>query len=440
VTNPNDIDEPRGRGVGEPGGSFGLGAMVLLAVSAAVVFWAGLSLGGQTAGRNDTERVAIEAFTETYQRISDEFVGKADASKLLEGAICGMFDTLDDPYSACMGADEYATRFEDVSGEFGGIGAVMDTEDAQGNACVVVATDCALRVVEVLAQTPASEAGLSAGDLVSSIDGSGLDGLGIADAVSLIRGPRGTEVTLTIERGGQEQELVITRGLITTKDVRSAVLADGRVGYLRLDSFSANAADDFTTALRDLVDAGVDDFIVDVRDDPGGFVDAAVAITSQFLDDGVVFWEEDAANRQVPIEVTAGGLATDPDRKVVVLVNEGSASASEILAGALQDAGRAQLVGQPTFGKGTVQEWTELPGESGGFRLSVAKWLTRNKTWIDRTGLSPDLEVDASGTRYDVADTDADPGADAQLASALDVLLGQSAGLSGLPASPPPAG
>jgi carboxyl-terminal processing protease len=201
------------------------------------------------------------------------------------------------------------------------------------------------------------------------------------------------------------------------------VLGDGRVGYLRLDSFSATAANDFSAALRSLIESGVQDFVVDVRDDPGGFVDAAVAIASQFIDEGAVFWEEDASSRQVSVDVIPGGLATDPEHEVVILINEGSASASEILAGALQDAGRARLVGRPTFGKGTVQEWTQLPGENGGFRLSVAKWLTRNKTWIDSTGLTPDVEVASSGRRYNVADASADPGADAQLDRALRLLL-----------------
>jgi carboxyl-terminal processing protease len=426
MTTPQDEQDrgsPGSRPGQENGVSVGAGAMVLLAISAAVVFWAGLSLGSQTAGRSDAERVAIEAFTETYQRISDEYVGETEPGALLEGAICGMFETLDDPYSVCMGADEYVSRFEDISGEFGGIGAVMNTEDADGGPCALIGDGCGLRVVEVLAGTPAFESGLAVGDRVSRVDGSPIDGLTITDSVSLIRGPRGSDVRLTVERGGEQEVLLIRRELITTSDVRSAVLGDGRVGYLRLDSFSANAANDFSAALRSLIESGVQDFVVDVRDDPGGFVDAAVAIASQFIDEGAVFWEEDASSRQVSVDVIPGGLATDPEHEVVILINEGSASASEILAGALQDAGRARLVGRPTFGKGTVQEWTQLPGENGGFRLSVAKWLTRNKTWIDSTGLTPDVEVASSGRRYNVADGSADPGADAQLDRALRLLL-----------------
>lgn len=272
--------------------------MILLAISAAAVFWAGLSLGGQTSGRNDSERVAIEAFTETYQRISDEFVGETEPEVLLEGAICGMFETLGDPYSVCMGPGEYESRFEDITGEFGGIGAVMNTEAVGGDACAFISETCSLRVVEVLADTPAADAGLAAGDVVKTVDGSPLQGLTVGDSVLLIRGPRGSDVTLTVARDGKEQDLVITRDTIVTSDVRSAVLENGRVGYLRLDSFSANVAGDFSDALGDLLRAGVEGLVLDVRDDPGGFVDAAVAISSQFLSEGAVFWEEDASGAQ----------------------------------------------------------------------------------------------------------------------------------------------
>lgn len=439
MTSPSQTPQPKPDG----GGSIGFAAMLLLALSAAVVFWAGLSLGGQTAGRNDTERVAIEAFTETYQQISDEFVGESDPRQLLEGAICGMFDTLEDPYSVCMGADEYGSRFEDISGEFGGIGAVMNTEDTDGAACDLIGNGCGLRVVEVLEDAPALEAGLLAGDVVKAVDGESLDGLTISDSVLLIRGPRGSDVTLTLDRDGLEQEQVVTRDTIVTKDVTSALLSDGQVGYLRIANFSANAADDFRAALGELLDDGVARLVIDMRDDPGGFVDAAVAISSEFLDDGAVLWEEDASGNQVAIDATRGGLATDEDLGVAVLVNSGTASASEIVAGALQDAKRARLVGLPTFGKGTVQEWSQLPGENGGFRLSVAKWLTRDKTWVNDTGLIPDAVVAETGARYQPGDPEADPATDAQLQHAISLLLGQPvpalAAASLMPGSPMPS-
>jgi carboxyl-terminal processing protease len=416
-----------------PGGGYsvGLTAMVLLALSAAVVFWAGLSLGGQTVGRDDRERTAIEAFTQTYQRINDQYIGVADPGELLDAAICGMFETLDDPYSVCMPPGEYESRFEDVTGEFGGIGAVMDTSDASGAECQVIGLTCGLRVLEVLEDTPAQDAGLEVDDRISAVDGAPLEGLTITDSVLLIRGPRGSDVVLTLERDGQVQDLTITRDTIVAQDVRSAVLEDGAVGYLSIENFSSNAAEDFRTELRELTGAGIDKLVLDVRGDPGGFVDAAIDVSSQFLADGAVFWEEDADGTQRAVDVTGGGLATDPGIELMVLVDGGSASASEIVAGALQDAGRAQLVGDTTFGKGTVQEWTELPGESGGFRLSVAKWLTRGKTWIDGVGLSPDVPVASDGVRYRAVGADIDPDDDPQLQEAVALLLGRSLGMDG---------
>jgi len=410
---------------GGGGPSIGLMTVVLVSISAAAIFWAGLSLGSGPTGRNAEERAAIEAFTETYQRIADDYIGTPLPAEVLGGAIEGMFEALKDPHSRYMSPDEYEAALDDARGEFEGIGAVMATEDEAGEACEPIDGSCQLRVIEVLLGAPAEEAGLLADDIVIGVDGTSLTGSTIEDAVMLIRGPRGSEVNLTLERDGEEQELAITRDTVISEDVHGMVLADGRVGYLSIDNFSANAADDFEAELKGHLDAGIDKLVIDVRDDPGGFVDATVEISSQFLASGAVFWEEDATGRRVAVDVIEGGLASDPAVDVIVLVNGGSASASEILGGALQDAGRAQLVGEQTFGKGTVQEWSGLPGENGGYRLSVAKWLTRDKTWIDGEGLTPDVPVEFTGQRYWAALGKADPEADGQLSTAVALLLGE---------------
>lgn len=405
------------------------GAIVLvLAVSASALFAAGFSLGSGGMGRDADEQAAIEVFVETYRRINDEFVGESEPGELIEGAIRGMFETLDDPYSAYLGPDEFESTFADIRGEFEGVGAQMATQDARGRECELIGGDCLLRVIDVLPDTPALAAGLLPRDVVTAVDGRALDGQTLSDAVTLIRGPRDSQVTLTLRRDGQEVDLAITRGVIVSQDVRAAVLAGGKVGYLGIDGFSTRVAGGFEAALREQLEAGIERLVVDVRDDPGGFVDTAVSISSQFLADGPVFWEEDADGRQRSIDVSGGGLATDSSIEVVVLVNGGTASASEILAGALQDAGRAVLVGERTFGKGTVQEWTQLPGENGGFRLSIAKWLTRDKTWIHKTGLLPDVAVVDGGGRFrpGLAGDQADEVAvaeDAQLQRAISLLL-----------------
>jgi carboxyl-terminal processing protease len=420
---------------GQP--AFGWMAIVLVAISAAAVFWAGLSLGSQTTGRTADERAAVEAFSQTYRIITDQYIGTPAPEDLLEGAIKGMFDVLDDPNSRFMRPDEFDAALDDARGEFEGVGAVMATQDDTGEPCGPIGDDCGLRVLDVLIGAPAQAAGLQAGDVVTGVDGQPLDGRTIDDSVRLIRGPRDSEVTLTLQREGETLELVITRDTVISEDVHSAVLADGQVGYLAIDSFGVRAADRFASALREHLDAGLERLIVDVRDDPGGFVDATVEISSQFVDDGPIFWQQDASGRQTAVEAIDGGLAVDPDVEVVVLMNAGSASASEILAGALQDAGRARLVGERSFGKGTVQEWTELPGENGGFRLSVAQWLTRDKTPIDGTGLRPDVVVTGGGERYRPGIAGADPARDPQLQAAIELLLdAPSAGPSTSPPAP----
>jgi carboxyl-terminal processing protease len=419
---PADPGAPPPRGDGP---STALTAIVLVALGAGAIFWAGLTLGGATTGRNADERAAIEAFTRTYQDIADRFIGTPVPEEVLGGALEGMFDVLEDPYSGYMSPAEYDAALGAAIGEFEGIGAVMETTDEAGDRCDVIDASCRLRVVNVLEGAPAEAAGLLAGDTVTAVDGESLEGTTIDDSVWRIRGPRGSDVALTIDRGGDELEVPITRATVVADDVRSATFADGQVGYLSIDNFSGNVADDFEADLRAHLDAGRDKLIVDVRDDPGGFVDATVEISSQFIADGPVFWEEYADGTQVAVEVTGDGIATDPGLELVLLVNGGSASASEILGGALQDAGRARLIGEPTFGKGTVQEWSELPGENGGYRLSIAKWLTRDKTWIDGEGLTPDIPVELDGERYWPGTTDADPGLDPQLQTAIALLLGE---------------
>lgn len=415
-----------------------------MVVSAVAIFAAGLLLGGGGLGRDAEEQRAVEAFVETWRRIDDEYVGASDPAERLEGAIRGMFETLDDPYSGYLDPEEFASTFADIRGELEGIGAVMGVEDAGGGACVVIEGPCQLHVVEVLPGTPALSSGLRAGDVVWAVDGEVLEGLRLQDAVLRIRGPRDTAVRLTVRRADDDLELEVTRSVIRSQDVRSARLEDGRVGYLRVDSFSSDVAQDFREALRAHLDAGVRDLVLDLRDDPGGFVDAAVDITSQFIADGPVYWEEDAAGTRRAVEVGEGGLATDPAIGLVVLVDGGTASASEIVAGALQDAQRGTLVGLPTFGKGTVQEWTQLPDDQGGFRLSIAKWLTRDQGWIHEVGLRPDIEVAADATvRFrPPAGDDGDATlvaqaaeADPQLRRAVALLLERSSGAGASPAA-----
>jgi carboxyl-terminal processing protease len=208
-------------------------------------------------------------------------------------------------------------------------------------------------------------------------------------------------------------EITIVRDVIVTPEVEAEVLADGTVGYLRLAGFSDNASEQLRAALTEDVKAGRTKLILDLRGNPGGFVTAARDVASQFLADGTIFWQEAADGSLVETDAKPGGAAVDPAIRLVVLVDGGSASASEIVAGALHDRGRATLVGTRTFGKGTVQQWTQLEDDNGGFRLTVAKWLTPDKTWVHGTGITPDVVVDVQPAK---------PGDDPVLDAALEEL------------------
>lgn len=399
-----------------------LAIAVVAVLGGSALFMSGYSMGRQTAGQPGTpalEEQAFQPFWDTYDTINERYAGgEVNREALIQGAIRGMIDSLGDPYSAYMTSDEYRASLQGISGLFEGIGAEIASQSTDGSqGCATLGPDCRLVIVDALEGSPARLAGLLAGDLVLEADGVSLDGLTLDGARDKIRGPKGSIVRLTIVRaGGTPFELAITRDVVQAKEVESDVLASGTVGYIRLKGFSDAANDQFAKALAAHLDAGRTKVILDLRGNPGGYVTAARTIASQFIGSGVIFWEQDAAGTQVATNATPGGIAVDPEIRVVCLIDGNSASASEIVAAALQDTGRATLVGQTSFGKGTVQQWQELSGEGGAFRLTIARWLTPDKRWIHGKGLMPEVSV-----------TLPDPlpaGADPTLDKALEVLDG----------------
>ena len=375
-------------------------AIALVAILAGgALFMSGYSLGRQTAAEPGTpvgDDEAFRPFWDTYHTINDRYAGgDVDRDALIQGAIRGMIDALEDPYSSYLTSDEYRESLEGISGEFEGIGAEIATQDAAGEqGCATLGADCRLVIIAPLQGSPAETAGLAAGDLVLAADGISLDGLTVDGARERIRGPKGTVVTLTIQRGTDEPFAVeITRDVILQEEVESRDLAGGTVGYVRLNGFSDRGADELESALRSHIAADRTSLILDLRGNPGGYVTAARDVASQFIGSGVVFYEQDADGGLTPTDAVPGGAATDPALKIVTLVDSGSASASEIVAGALQDTRRATIVGETTFGKGTVQQWQELTGEGGAFRLTIARWLTPHQRWIHDVGIEPDVVV-----------------------------------------------
>jgi carboxyl-terminal processing protease len=397
-----------------------LSIAVVVILGGSALFMSGYSMGRQSAVQPGTpafEEGAFVPFWDTYDTINERYAGgEVDRNALIQGAIRGMIGALGDPFSAYMTSEEYRQSLLGISGQFEGIGAEIATRSADGSeGCDTLGPDCRLVITESLDGSPAKKAGLMAGDSVIRADGEPLDGLSIDGARDRIRGPKGSIVTLTIVRGnGEPFELRIVRDVVQSKEVESTVLAGGAVGYVQLQGFSDAAADQLKDALTSHVDAGRTSLILDLRGNPGGYVTAARTIASQFIGSGVLFWEQDASGEQIATEALPGGVATDPGLRIVALIDGGTASASEIVAGALQDTGRATLVGQTSFGKGTVQQWQELTGEGGAFRLTVARWLTPDKRWIHDTGIIPDVVVTLPNPVPE--------GADPTLDQALDLL------------------
>jgi carboxyl-terminal processing protease len=391
-------------------------------VAGAGLFLSGYSMGRQSAvepGTPVSDEEAFRPFWDTYHTITERYAGgPVDREAIVNGAISGMIGALGDPYSSYLSSDAYRQSLQGISGQFEGIGAQLASEGPDGTqGCATLGPVCRLVILAPITGSPAERAGLLPGDQVLAADGEPLDGLTVDSASSRIRGPRGSVVVLTVRRGSKVPfPLPITRDVIQQPEVESKVLADGAVGYVKLSGFSDASATGVADAIRAHVAAGRTRLVFDLRGDPGGYVTAARAVASQFIGAGPIFTEQFADGTQLVTDALAGGAATDPDIQVVCLIDGGSASASEIVAGALQDTHRATLVGQRSFGKGTIQQWQELTGEGGAFRLTIAKWLTPAQRWIHGTGLTPDVAVDLPAT--------VPPGTDPTLDRAVDVLQG----------------
>ncbi len=375
-------------------------SVALVAVLAgSALFVSGYTIGRQAAaapGTAPSDDAAFQPFWDTYHTINDRYAGgEVDRGTLVQGAIKGMIDSLGDPFSQYLSADQYRQSLQSISGQFEGIGADIATHAVDGtDGCAPLGASCRLVVTKPKDGSPALRAGLLAGDIVLAVDGVSLDGLTMDTARDKIRGPKGSVVTLSVQRGSATPlSFAITRDVVQMKEVDSRTLAGGTVGYVSVAGFSDAAADAVVTALHAHVAAGRKAIILDLRGNPGGYVTAARKIASQFIGSGVVFWEEEAGGNQVATDALSGGVATDPAIHAVVLVDGGSASASEIVAGALQDTGRAMLIGTQSYGKGTIQQWQELTGQGGAFKLTVARWLTPKKRWIHKVGLTPDVVV-----------------------------------------------
>lgn len=315
-----------------------------------------------------------------WQAVRKQYLGRNYSSKEeAYTAIREMLKKLNDPYTRFMNPEEFRNMQIDTSGELTGVGIQLAQDEKTKE----------LIVVSPIEGTPASEAGIMARDVITKIDGKSTEGMDSNAAVALIRGTVGTKVTLTIRRGNEEKDYPLERARIEIRPVRYSVKdsSSGKIGYIRLTQFSANAPDEMREAIQSLESKGVVGYVLDLRINPGGLLYSSIDIARMWIQDGVIV---STVNRQgVSEQETANGTALT-SKPLVVLVDGGSASASEILSGALQDDHRATLVGSKTFGKGLVQSVRGL-GDGSGLAVTVAKYLTPSGRDINHAGIQPDV-------------------------------------------------
>ena len=333
--------------------------------------------------------------------------GEIDDEKLLEGAMKGMADAVGDPYTVYMNQDEFITFIESSQGSFYGIGAQLGIRDNN------------VTVIAPVEGSPAEKAGLKAGDIILKVDDYEVNELNTESVVSRVRGEEGVPVTLTIKREGVENplEIKIVRAEIKTESVKGEILEDG-IGYIQLTTFSdEEVSDKFTEKLNELKQQGMKKLILDLRGNPGGYLNECVEIASNFIPEGeVITYTIDKYDKKV-ISNSLGGDAIG--MPLVVLVDGGSASASEVVTGALRDYEVATIIGTRTFGKGIVQQLRVLPNDMGGLKVTTSKYYTPNGENIHGTGIEPNIVVEIP---QEVLDMDYDRSIDPQFQKALEVI------------------
>ena len=357
------------------------------AALAAFAFTSGFAPSGSSAvaqsATSDPYR-PLDLFSKVFDIVRDHYVDKPDADTMVKSAINGMLSGLD-PHSSYMSAKAYRDMREDTRGEFGGLGMTVSMEDG------------AVKVVSPIDDTPASRAGILAGDIISQVDGESTKDLTLSQVVEKLRGPVATSVRIEIVRKGQSAPIpvTLTRATIKVSTVRSRV-EDGDVGYIRITQFNGLATDELKSAVKSLSaqipQNEIKGYILDLRNNPGGLLDQAISVSSAFIQRGEIVSTR-GRNPEETQRFTAKGGDLTKGKPLIVLINGGSASASEIVAGALQDQKRATILGTRSFGKGSVQTIIPLGSENGALRLTTARYFTPSGRSIQAKGIVPDIEV-----------------------------------------------
>jgi len=360
------------------------------ALCTAAGFAGGLTIFSAAHGANDISAYRqLDLFSDAFERVRANYVRPVEDSELIDAAIQGMVSNLD-PHSSYMDAKSYADMQIQTKGEFGGVGIEVTMEDGL------------IKVISPIDDTPAAKAGLKPGDYIAAIDGVSIQGLALNDAIDKMRGPEGSKVTLTILRTGDKKpfDVTLTRAIVQVDNVRSH--REGDVGYIRMPGFNEETASGLEEAVRTLrkqIGPGIKGYVLDLRNNPGGLLDQAVQVSDDFLNSGEIVSTRGRHPEDTQRYDAKGGDITD-SKPVVVLINAGTASAAEIVSGALQDHKRATIVGMTSFGKGSVQTIIPLGDGGGALRLTTARYYTPSGHSIQAQGIIPDIAV-AQGDEND---------------------------------------
>ncbi|MEC0300582.1 lmo1851 family serine protease [Peribacillus frigoritolerans] len=357
----------------------------IMGIFLVIFLTAGITTIALTFGDEKVESLAPDKHAEfeklysTYDKIKDDYYEEVDEEKLVDGAINGMIKSLDDPYSAYMDKKEASSFHESISSSFEGIGAEIQEQDGK------------IMVVSPIKGSPAEKAGVKPNDIILSVDGKSVEGLSSSEAVLKIRGEKGTKVDLSISRAGESEpiELTIKRDTIPIETVYAEMLDDG-VAKIQVTSFSEHTVQELKTALEEMSKKDMKGLVLDLRGNPGGLLDQAIEMASLFIPNGkVVLQVEDRSGKKDVYKSENDGELKIP---VVVLIDDGSASASEIVAAAVSESADIPLIGIKSFGKGTVQTAQDFK-DGSNFKYTAAKWLTPEGNWIHKKGIKPDITV-----------------------------------------------
>lgn len=354
---------------------------LLLGMSLVLSFGAGCTVGTFTSpAQGQGLAVVQQAWDIIFQNYVDK--EQLDASALSQGAIRGIVEAMNDPYTAYLDAELFQIEMSDVTGKFSGIGAYVDTQDGQ------------IIIIAPIADSPAARAGIKSGDIILGIDGNSTAEMSLEEAVILIRGPEGTSVKLLIlhKDETEPEEIEVVRAEVKIPTVHFEMRED--IAYINISSFSERTNEEFSAAMDNLTQQAATGIILDLRSNLGGVLDTVSGVTSHFLKGGVVVSIVDNQGNKTSYSVTPQNIITD--LPLVVLTDNYSASGSEVLAGALQDYGRATIAGTKTYGKGSANSWYAL-ADGSGLYITIARWYTPNGRLIEGKGITPDYELDLEG-------------------------------------------